>query len=405
MGVYKHEQASFEGRILQEEYDNIKSNKLIQPCEEDDLIEASLNAVADVEENYQMIMKSVALHEANFLIDEEQSYVYTEANITDFVHAVKRFLLRIWDKIVAMYKHFIMFMDRMTMGDKAFVNKYRKQIFAGKDLSDFSFYGYKYTIDEGEIKNAIDALKASPGLGNYQAGAWKAADAGKTDGVSTDASTQAEAKFNDQIETLRGLVISKFVKGKGKAGKYSNGEFLKELHHCLRAGQEEKEELDQTQLNVNGIVEELMTSNDAKKKAKTAFREGKRSIDEAIKTVEQLQKDKWHEPNVKNPEQIGTGERGKGMGKGGKDRTNKELRDDSMRQIGYYLNYTRTSRSILITLEGSILNALRERSKQYKLCLVKIIHHEPSKKEDADITESAQYTFQTEDYISDIKLI
>ena len=405
MGVYKHEQASFEGHLLREEYDNIKNDKLIEPCKEEDLIEASLNAIIDVEENYSSIMQAVALHEANCLADTEQSYVYTEANISDFIRAVKRFLLRIWDKIVGLYKRFIMFMDRLSMEDKAFIKKYRKQIFDGKNLSDFTFFGYRYTIIEAEIVKAIGELKKPPpqiwgGQGNLNDIAKKS---GETKNINTDTSMKAQAGLEDQIEELRGKVLACFRTGKGKAGKYSNGDFLKELHHCLRNGQDGKEELDQTQLNVTDVVRELMSSADAKKKAKTAFKEGKRCIDEGIKTADSLQSEAFRNSSaIKNPESV----EARKMGKGGSDRTNRQAHEDSIRQIGYFLNYTRISKSILISLEGSVLSALRERSRQYKLCLVKIIHHEPdTKKEDADINESARYTFQTEDYISDIKLI
>jgi hypothetical protein len=132
----------------------------------------------------------------------------------------------------------------------------------GKNLDDFVFKGYEFTIVDTEVDQAIRACHVA---------------ADKT-GISADSSEDFDTlndKYSETVEEFRGTVLDKF--SKGKAGKYDASEFAKELRAVLRNGEEEKDELNK--LDVNDMMNELIGSKDAKKSLSNAFKETKKAIE------------------------------------------------------------------------------------------------------------------------------
>ena len=289
-----------------------------------------------------------------------QEFVYTEGVVGDFVSSIKKFLLKIWDKIKALFKRFIMLFDSYTKTDKEFVNKYRDQIYTGKNLSDFSFKGYRFKIEDSTVKRAIEQCKSI-----------SKTESGVEDKGDEDIDRKQE-NISDRIEEIRGD-ISKTLGGAG--GKLDQSEFTKEVHEALRGGMSSKEDI--SDIKLNEIVGYLTGSSDTKKIIDTAFRESKRSIDDDIKIAERSIRDSQ-----------------KGLGK-------KETSDDEaktanthIKNKNYQLGLIRATKTILVALDGQILQALKDRSRQSKAILIKIVHHNP--KNESSVSEGWQHSDMTQ---------
>ena len=329
--------------------------------------EMAFNNILTMEENYNHVMEAIALHELGSLENTKSLAVYTEASIDGFVMAVKKFLLRIWDAISGLFKSFVQFMDKYTKSDKEFVKKYKSKVMA-KTLDDkFSFNGYKFTIVENEIKNAIEEASKEPERFQNRNAVGSGNKGYNINKYNQDISTH--------IEELRGRVLSKFVSGKGKAGKYDLGEFTKELHQALRGGMETKEELDSKDIDTNNMLAELETSKDAKKKANEFLKAGKKSIDEGVKEIERKSNEMSRNFDHKTGSKLVDGDK---LGDNNTQRTNSQKYSHQMREISYYLNHMKQSRAIVLQIEGAVLNALKERSRQYKACCIKIVNYKES---------------------------
>ena len=251
-------------------------------------------AIGTIHENYNTIMTNIGLAEANHYESYGNEMVWTEGVLSNFVGMIKKFLKKIWEKIKGLFKRFTLMIDKYNMEDKAFVKKYRKELFNGKNLSDFKFKGYKFTINDGDITKALAKCTGSTERSKTRAG----------QGRSQFDADNYDDKHSDELEKFRGDVLSQFTGG--KAGSYTQEEFTKELRELLRNGDSEKEELDQ--INVGTITGELMTSRDTKKTLDTMFKTSKKAIDQEEKEIERKQKEFLN----KQPGEPGTGSKDSG---------------------------------------------------------------------------------------------
>lgn len=245
--------------------------------------------IGTIYENYNTIMTNVALTEATYFERTGEDYVWTEGVLSNFVGMIKKFLKKIWEKIKGLFKRFTMMIDKYNMQDRAFVKKYRKELFSGKDLTDFTFKGYKYTIDDRKINAALAACTASNGIGS--AYFRKRAGEGLEEFDKDEDQSKVNDKYNDEMEKGRGNILA--LLGAKGSGSYTQEEFQKELKEVWRNGESEKEELDD--ININAVADELMTSKDTRKTLNTMFKETKKTIETDEKDIERRQKELWNE--------------------------------------------------------------------------------------------------------------
>lgn len=357
MGVFT--QTSYAGQSLADTLDSIMESTVV-PCDTEDMLEAALDIVIDNERNYNSIMEQVAQQELAALESTGAEIVYTESSISDMAQAVKRFLLKIWDKLKAIFKRFMMLFDSYAKTDKEFVNKYKSTIFKSKDLSDFTFKGYDYTIEKAHpmIRACQSKVDDMPG--------------------SEEEAKRIRENFSDGAEKFRGEVL--------KAGGHSGSacdqsEFMKELHAALRKGMDEKEELEH--IDPNTLANELMGSKDAKKQLNDLFKESKKAIDVDIKETERMQKEGLKEmPN--------------------KDKAKAAEASANMTMISVYLQILKGKKDIMVSVNGAALAALKERSRQYKACLVKIAGYKG--KSESSLEESSVWQHSDKSFLSDIQL-
>ena len=437
----------------------MEDSSIVLKDENEDFVTEGMEAVATMTENYSNFMQRVGVSELNAIYATGDEMIYTENVVTDFLSGIKKFLMKIWEKIKSLFKRFIMVIDSYTKNDKAFINKYRQQIYRHKSLSDFTFKGYKYTIENSKITKTanhlgkittdlIESDKAKQTDTNDITG--QAAAYGDSGTFNQDTASKFNEKFDDMMEKVRGNILTDLD---GKAGAYTQEEFRKEIDELLRNKENEKQDLDDKDIDVDEMVTELQSSRDTNKIYKDLFKTNKRLIDENIKTLERQQKSHIRDnmPS-KNDDDVVTDERINkmsneelvkylnkdpavttkvtGIDDSGVDAVTKL--DDShttiqagaaktylkskkadlssydrstSKRTAAYVNFnlkvTRATKEMLITLDSCVLKALKERSRQYKACLVKIVYHNPKNE---SFTESYDYNnYNNYNFISTIQ--
>ena len=338
----------------------------------DDIQECAYNAIMDINENYSNFMGALALNELNSIETTGQEFVYTEGVLGDFASKIKAFLLKIWEKIKSLFKHALMIFNSYSKTDKEFVNKYKQELSkaATKDLSDFVFKGYSYNnLTEGKVSAAITVIDNAKDVGEAAAGSDATVDYKKLND-----------NFSDDMEKLRGLVVGAISKD---PGSLTADEFNKELYSALRGDMDEKEELDD--IDVHKLMNELTSSADDKKVANRAFRDSKKVIDKAIKDAEKNERT-YTKENVPVK---------------GNDEDKKEKVNNTVKSYSYGLKWMRESKSLLISLDAAVLNTIKERSRQNKACLIKIVHYKP--KNEGAYVESGNFVSGS-NFLSGIEL-
>ena len=133
---------------------------IAQECFEDNMHVAALRVVAESENNWNQIMKAMAITElAAYEETGDADYYVTESG-SSFLQSVKDFFKKLLEKIKGIFQKFIATIDSWTKDDKAFVSKYKDKVMKA-NTTDFEFEGYNFTykepsFDRATVKN--DAL-------------------------------------------------------------------------------------------------------------------------------------------------------------------------------------------------------------------------------------------------------
>ena len=372
MGIYSMEPGYDQEHLPRDisEYEPVDANEI--------------EIIVAMTEDYSKIMTSIYTQE--LLLEEEQ--IIHEFSISDIVLSIKKFLVKLWRAIAGMFNSFMRFIDKFILSDRAFINKYKDKLLHNKMDSDFAFTGHKFTINDQEINNAIHMLEYDPIRHGTQAGTPANT---LTSSAPTDNNLQSygggnlliedmRAKIDQHMDELRAKVLNQFsTNPKKNTSKVSDKDFYTDIAACFRNGHEldDKDELKMADIDVNDIITEMTQFTKTKRTAQQAFREGKHVIDDAIKAAESKQKEIRDKPDDKFKADSKTG------------RDNKQVKRDATRELSYYMTWHYRSKNCLTTIEGNVIRALKERSKQYKAMIIKIVTYEPSKSEAAFFEEQA----------------
>ena len=390
---------------IKDTIESIMEDSSIPVYEDDNLISEGLIGICVMNENYNNIMKHIGISELRAIETTGEEMVYTEGILSSLWNTLKKFVLKVWDRIKSLFKHFMMIIDGYMKKDKEFCNKYRKQIFAYHDLSDFTFKGYKWTIDTGEFDSACKALSAKANEAFTKSGSNvdKSKIQDTVSGMESNSqydetsANKVMERFDDDVaEPLRGHVLALFKSGKGKDGKYTADEFRKELKACFRNGEESKEELDDKDFDVGDMFNDLFTSAKTKKDMKEYFKSSKKEIDDTIKVIDRLEKEHINnQPQTLSDTEAEAAEK---AAKAQSDEEKKTARDNALKvkttgakyaskRYAYFSRVAHLTHEILLTMNSTALDALKERSRQFKACLTKIVYHKG--KSESAYTESA----------------
>lgn len=392
MGIFSNEaHYGYQGQkpFSEDTLESIMLDSNVEPYEGEDLMEGALDCCITMQENYNMFMTQIALSESSYFERTGELMVYNEGMLGDMVNGIKNFLKKIWEKIKALFKRFMMVIDSYTKSDKEFVQKYKKEIYSGKSLDDFTFKGYKFSKEAfNKTSAAIEACEHKSLLSKELAGSTAMSE--------KDLKTNFEDKYDDLADNFRGKIIGLLG---GKSGSFTTSEFSKELHAIYRSGEESKEALDDKDITamggITGIAGELMSSKDTKKTMNDTFKAAKKSIDAATKEVENRQKEFFKNQPLDDKDSKASVKVVNAYNQeGNKVEDNvtisgKEASNRAAKTLNLNLRAIRDTKTCLLTIEGACLNALKERSRQNKAIIIKYVSHKPKSEAMTNLIESA----------------
>lgn len=317
---------------------------------EESFDEAALRHTYEIDSNLNNIMKAIGISELAVLEETGEEMVYEAGTISSLFEKLKAAVKKIWEKIKSLFTKFFAKMQSFGKDDKAFVNKYRKEIMAGS-TKDLEIKGYKFTLDAIKGADAIleDMKKVKipgkkPGMnGRNVESAFNM--------TTTIASGMAPAEFDiddaDLIENIRGAAL-------GSTNSYDAGEFSKELRSKLRGDEDSPITLDDSDIDKGEIVQFLMNSSSGSSDIKKDFKSVKKTCEDQIKELDRCSK------NLSKIEKPAD-----------KDKVNEDSK--KLTQIAKYNTIATNCLTILEQIEAAKMTAFNDKRKQYKATCVKLI--------------------------------
>lgn len=318
------------------------------------LMEAAINSVALIEENWNAIQREIALTELAYAEEYGTEFVYTEATGTGFIAKAKEFFKNIWEKIKALFRKFLIILGSYTKDDKEFVRKYSKDITAAmKNIpSDATFKGYKYTLPRwAEYVDAVgglfDIAKTVMGFSEVGEALYKAYGSYKN------------YDHTEVLDKTRGELL-----GKSNTGVDAS-EFNQFIFEVLRNDQDSKDDMDLTAGLVNTAMGELQNMKTIRKEASKAYKGLEKIFKNFDKDLENANKDIVKKmPTAKNEDAEAAGV--------------------MMTGINRILAVSKGAAASLQTGNGIFLTACKEASRQYKAICVRVVTYK-------NIKESSDY--------------
>lgn len=325
-------------------------------CQYDNFHEGALAIIAESEFNYGMIMRAIGQEELAVYESTGKEMVYTEASAGGFLEKVKQFFMGIWQKIKGLFNRFIAMFDSFVKTDKEFITKYKKDLYnISHSLKDFKYKGYKFSPGEVTVEGAATKM----GTVQIEVQNWADALGGDLDSKK-EKFKKINEDYSDYEEDLRGKILGE--------GKLNASEFNKALFEKLRSGESEKQELDNP--NISDIVTQLEGAAEAKKLAKKAFDALEKIIKRNIKQVEDAKSKIVKEmPKDADAHNANSG----------------TSNSDAIQIASTGVKCARTQLALLQTVNGAILTALKDESRQNKSICVSLLHYKP-KKEETDMS-------------------
>ena len=342
---------------------SLRSNEMelnlnIEECSYEPGLEGAMAIVAESEANYNAIMRAVGIEELAVYESTGAEMVYEAGNISSFFGKVKEFFKKIIEKIKALFKKFFAMFDSYTKSDKEFLNKYR-QVLARVNTRDFKYKGFKFTHLDINISNINDKLESEIGI--------------TLDKVSLknekDSLEKILKDFEDReeiVEKLRSIAI-------GESSSLTQSEFTKELYRYFRDGEDTKQELDD--IKVLDILGNLQNNSNLVKTAKKSYSDLEKSLKKIIRDLEKTEKDLSKDLPSKT------------------ENDKDEIRALKVRTCSELIALLKEKITVLNTLNGANLTALKDCSRQSKAICVALINYKPK-------NESYDFGYE-DDYVAE----
>lgn len=340
MGVYN----------IKSNNDSLLNEETYIECTQEPGIEAAYTMIVESEQNYNNMMKMIGINELNVFETTGQEMVYEAVDIKGFIAAAKKFFLNLWEKIKGLFKKFFSMFDAAVKNDKEFLKKYNKELtLASSNLKDFEFEGFEFKLSAVSVSGAESAMN-----GYF------------TKVFVTDVAQSIENYKDEDLEDkLRGAAIGK--------GDLSQAELAKELFSILRSGQDSKETI--SNISLVKYMNEIEGSAKAKKEAEKSFKEIKKAIDTIIRNLEKDERDLLKEKN-----------------------SDLEAQSRKIKDTNNQISAEKTKMSILQTVNGAILTAIKDQNKQARSVCVKAMSYKPKNESGLPVNEG------TEDFWNSIQI-
>lgn len=366
------------------DFDNLMNDPVEPSSEYLEFDEAALVAVAESEENYNAIIKSIGITEATYFAQTGREMVYTESVLGSIFTKIKEFLKKVWEKIKALFKRFLMMFDKFSKDDKAFLKKYEKAVRRASG-EEIEFKGYPFE------SAALKTFPANPN-DKFKIGSATITDFFSGKFVENAAKYQNEIKSfrEDSEETFDALRGAFLVEGANGKDKVSSGDFAKELFEATH-GSSSKESLDGTDLSADNALSIISGTKAANKTAKKDYEALDKLINRVwIKGIEGVEKQA-----LAGKDSTGTGA-GKDNkfnlgandysdtsltyddGKGNTKTYDNSASKDDKKNLATHaasalLNYLHTASSIVTQVNGALLTARKDKNRQARAICAKYI--------------------------------
>ncbi len=322
-------------------------NMTFEECAYENPFEAASYIVAESENNYNSIMKAIALDELAVYESTGVEMVYEAVNFRAFFAKVKEFFKKLWEKIKGMFQKFFAKINSVVMKDKEFVKKYKKAILDA-DTKGFEYKGFTFTNLDAKIKSA-DQIEAA-GLKTLSniSGIDKEALISYSESISGDSKT-------DLLDKFRGSLVG--------ASKVEEADFSAELFKYFRNGEDTKDDIDT--VDKSKFLDIIGSTADTKKKAENDLRDLKKTIDNIIKELEKAEKAAYDD---------------------------KEAASERVNAFSKTIEVIKARMNLVTVWSGAKLKALKDQNAQCKSVCVKLLTYKP-KNESAGFvhTEGGSY--------------
>lgn len=237
----------------------------------DNPFEDGMRIYAESENNYNNIMKAIAIDELNVLESTGTEMIYEAEARKSFFGKMKQFFLNLWEKIKGIFKKFFAKMNALILKDKDFVKKYRGTLLKIK-TKDFEYKGFEFTKLDAGIADpqAISEIKKLDQIKNLD-----------QENLIKYKESLDEDAFEKVIGEYRGKLIG--------ASKIEEEDFAEELFKFYRNNEDEKVELKS--IDVNELLKEIADTSDMKKNGENALKDIETPIKKIIKALENAEKD------------------------------------------------------------------------------------------------------------------
>lgn len=268
--------------LVTESAEELVNNSAIEASAYDDFTEGALTIVAESEANFNQLMMSIGIYESQYYAESGEMVVYTEGMISSVIEKIKAFLKKLWDKIKALFKRFVLMFDQYFSSDATFLKKYKSRILKSS-VKDLNFTGYPFNNAKGISKTneiTADAAKAA----SCDANSYNTTKTELSKAKFNEAElNKIEERYDDILEAIRAELI-------GQSGTLTAEEFREEVF-ILFHGEKEKEKLDEAQMALTTQVAILEGSKKTISSAEKGIRNFEKFINDAIKEIERQGKD------------------------------------------------------------------------------------------------------------------
>ena len=387
--------------------------------------EISLMMVAESEQNYNNIMKAIALDELAYMEEYGTEIIYEASGIKGIFDKIKAFFQKLIEKVQQVLHAFLAKMDSFFKDAKGFASKYEKE-FSRKwaDVKgDFEFKGFKFTV--GELKDKATDLEITDTVAAALTETFAANNTTKivaselaafTNGNETalkdiiskgnvDAlKTMTEHLKDDKEdieEGLRGAVAKKWVEqGAGSNSSYSvdsqlsASEFSDTLFEAFRDGENAKDSIEKSELSVSEIVGDLKTGDKWKQAATKSCNKVQKCMRKIIKDLEKIEK---HLVSYNTKKDIPTYTAASGASSSDRSTAGKANKTESdilslvLSCVSKTTEFTRFASQLYTQANGIYLQAIDDRERQNKAIMVKVIGSGLNK----NMTESYNYDYDS----------
>ena len=248
-------------------------NMTYEECAYENPFEAASYIVAETENNYNSIIKAMALDELAVYEATGQEMVYEAANFKAFFGKIKELFKKLWEKIKGMFQKFFAKINSLAMKDKDFVKKYAAAL-RKVDLKGFEYKGYTFTntdkadlaVSQSDIEANTKSLATIKDLEEVDLTKYY-------EGISGDSLTNL-------LDTFRGKCVGK--------SSIEEGDFSDELFAYFRKGEDTKDTI--TINKVDDLLEVIKGYGDLKTNAEKMLNNLKTNIDKIIKDLDNAER-------------------------------------------------------------------------------------------------------------------